>query len=642
MQEFIMNLMPFFRFAMLFIVAFIVVRMLLGLFFKKTTDPIRAKLVNSVTGEKISLRERETSVGRNKKCDIVLPYDTISRLHAVIAYRNKGFVIFDTFSKSGIKVNGKKVENKAYIHNGDMLNIGGVQFLLNEGKYKFIKDKSGFLGAPSYGVALALLAVFNIFSMLINMFPDGQFSEIIVCVYLGFIALQWCYYLFATYVLRLHNFELELIAFTFASVGLAIVGSMYPQTVLKQLLAIALGVAGFCVLLFVLRFVDALKILRLVLAVGTVGVLAATLVLAEPTNGARNWLSLAGISIQPSELVKVAFVFVGAVTLEKLQSIKNLSMYIVFSAICVGELFLMFDFGTALIFFFTFIVIAFMRSGDVKTLSLVCGVALVGAIAILVLKPYVASRFSTYLHVWDYMDEGGYQQTRTLIYSVSGGLFGLGLGNGELRNIFAAAEDLVFGVVSEEFGLIMSFLIPVTYCVIAIWAVVNAKKAKSTFHTIAGIGAISMILFQSMLSIFGITDLLPLTGVTLPFISKGGSSVISSFCLLAFIKSIDTRTFANFKPELASERAFEDEKEGDTPTNPEPENPRPIRSKPTNPRPTNPRPTNPRPTNPRPANPRPTNSRPANPKPANSRHTNPRPVNTKPVRKGGDFYEDNS
>lgn len=148
------------------------------------------------------------------------------------------------------------------------------------------------------------------------------------------------------------------------------------------------------------------------------------------------------------------------------------------------------------------------------------------------------------------MDEGGYQQTRTLIYSASGGLFGLGLGNGELRNIFAAAEDLVFGVVSEEFGLIMSFMIPITYCIIAIWVIVNAKKAKSTFYTLAGVGAIAMILFQTMLSIFGITDLLPLTGVTLPFISKGGSSIISCFCLLSFIKSIDTRTFANFKPEL--------------------------------------------------------------------------------------------
>ncbi len=550
MQALIVSLEPFFRYGILGIVLFVVVRMLLAMFFKKTTDPIRAKLINTVTNESISLRERETSVGRNKGCDIVLPFDTISRLHAVIAYRNKGFVIFDTFSKSGIKINGKKIENKSYLHNGDEINIGGLKYQFREGKYKFIKDKSGLLGSPSYAVVLVLLAVLNVFIMLLNMYPEGKFSEIVVCVYLGYIALQWCYYLFASYVLRLHNFELEMIAFTFCSLGLGIVGSMYPDAVLKQFFAVVLGVVGFCVLLFVLRYVEATKTIRWLLAVGAISILALTLIIAEPTNGAKNWLSLGGISIQPSELVKVAFVFAGAVTLEKLQSIRSLGMYIAFSAICVGLLFLMFDFGTALIFFFTFIVIAFMRSGDIKTLSLVCGVAAIGAVLILVLKPYVASRFSTYLHVWEFMDEGGYQQTRTLIYSASGGLFGLGLGNGELRNIFAAAEDLVFGVVSEEFGLIMSFFIPLTYCVLAIWAVVNAKKAKSTFYTISGMGAVSMILFQTMLSIFGITDLLPLTGVTLPFLSKGGSSIISCFCLLAFIKSIDTRTFASFKPEL--------------------------------------------------------------------------------------------
>lgn len=547
MVEMITVIAPAMRYIMLGIVLFVALRMLVAMFFKKTTDPIRAKLVNTVTDEAVSLYERETSIGRNKKCDIVLPFDTISRLHAVIAYRNKGFVIFDTFSKSGVSVNGKKIENKSYVSNGDIINIGGIEYMLHEAKYKFIKDKSPLAGRPSYGITLLLIGLFNLCAMLLNMFPEGNFHGIVVAVYLGYIALQWCYFLFATYVLRIHNFELEMIAFMFTSVGLAIIGSMYPDAVLKQFVAVVLGVICFCIILLVLRFVDTMKAIRWMLAGASILILGATLVLAETTNGAKNWLSLGGISIQPSELVKVAFIFAGAATLEKLQSIRNLTLYIVFAAICVGELFLMYDFGTALIFFFTFIIIAFMRSGDIKTIMLVCGAAAIGGALILVFKPYVASRFSTYLHVWEFMDEGGYQQTRTLIYSASGGLFGLGLGNGELRNIFAASEDLVFGVVCEEFGLIMGFLIPLTYCAIAVWAVVNSKKSKSTFYTIAGVAAISMMLFQTMLSIFGITDLLPLTGVTLPFVSKGGSSIISCFCLLAYIKSIDTRSFASFK-----------------------------------------------------------------------------------------------
>lgn len=548
MNAFVAFLAPSLRYIMLAIALYVVARMVLALFFKKTTDPIRAKLVSDMTNESISLYERETSVGRNKKCDIVLPYETISRLHAVIVFRTKGFVIFDTFSKSGVRVNGKKIDGKALLNNGDMIDIGGITYTLHEGRYKYIKDKSTYLGSPSYAITLVFIALFNIFSMILNIKPESDYNLQIAIVFIGYIVLQWAYFLFASFVLRIHNFELEMIAFQFASIGLAIGGSIYPDEVIKQFIAVVIGVFGFCVILFMLRFIDAMKAIRWVLAGASILILGVTLVLAEATNGAKNWLTLGGFSVQPSELVKVAFIFAGAATLEKLQSVRHLTMYIIFSAVCVGELFLMYDFGTALIFFFTFIVIAFMRSGDVKTLILICVVAAFGALLILMYKPYVADRFSTYLHIWDDMNGGGYQQTRTLIYSASGGLFGLGLGSGKLRHIFAASEDLVFGVVCEEFGMIMAFLIPVTLAVIAVWAVVNAGKAKSTFYTIAGVAAIGMMLFQAMLSIFGITDLLPLTGVTLPFISRGGSSMISCFCLLAYIKSIDTRSFASFKP----------------------------------------------------------------------------------------------
>lgn len=559
--SFIDALSPFFRYLMLAITLFVTVRLIVALFCKKVTDPVRGKLINNITQEAIPLYDRETSLGRNKKCDVVLSFDTISRLHAVIAYRSKGFVIFDTFSKSGVAVNNQKIEGKSHLKNGDVINMGGLEFTLEESKYKYIKDKSGVFGKPSYGVILILLAVFNVVSLLLNIQPDGEYNIQVVLTYIIFIAMQWLYYVFASFVLKIYNFELEMIGFMLTSIGLAIIGSMYPGAVLKQFLAVVLGLVGYCVLLIILRFVSTVKVIRYILAAGAIGILAVTLVIAEPTNGALSWLTIGGFSIQPSEFVKIAFIFVGAATLEKLQSIRHLTMYIIFAAICVGELFMMYDFGTALIFFFAFIVIAFMRSGDTRTIMLICMVAALGAALILIFRPYVANRFATYLHVWEYMDEGGYQQTRTLIYSVSGGLFGLGLGNGELRNIFAAAEDLVFGVVCEEFGMIMGFLIPVVYICVVIFAVINAPKAKSAFYSIAGIAASSMMLFQGMLSIFGITDILPLTGVTLPFVSKGGSSIISCFCLLAFIKAIDTRTYASFKPQLMARSNSEMQRE---------------------------------------------------------------------------------
>lgn len=551
MEGFILNLTTVSRYALLIIALYVVVRVVLAMFFKKATNPVRGRLVNDVTGEVITLRDNETSIGRNKACDVVLGFDTISRLHAVMAFRNKGFMVFDTNSKSGVTVNGEKIKNKANVYDGDRVGFGGLEYTLSVNKFKYIKDKSGVLGRPNYFIILTLISVFNIFTMFLTSFPEGDFEIRVASAFLGMIALIWGYFFFASIVMRITGFEVESIAFLFASIGLGIVASIYPGGALKQFFAILLGVVGFCVLLTLLRFVDAIKVFRYMLAVGAIGLLALTLLIAEPTNGALSWVNIAGISLQPSELVKVAFIFVGAVTLEKLQSIKQLTLYIVFAAICVLELFLMYDFGAALIFFFTFIVIAFMRSGDIRTIMLICIAAALGAVLIILFKPYVAARFSGYLHIWENMDTTGYQQTRTLIYSASGGLFGLGLGNGKLRNVFAAAEDLVFGVVCEEYGIIMGFLIPVTFALLTVAIIINAQKSKSTFYAISGVGAISLVLFQTMLNIFGVTDLLPLTGVTLPFVSKGGSSIICCFCLLAFMKSVDTRTFSNFKPDLA-------------------------------------------------------------------------------------------
>ena len=538
------------RYLLLLIALYVVLRVIVSMFLKKASDPIRGRLINEATGEVISLRDRECSIGRNKNCDIVLGYDTISRLHAVMVFRNKGFMVFDTNSKSGVTVNGEKIKRKANIYDGDKVGFGGLEYTLSLNKFKYIKDKSVKIARPSYFFVFLLISIYNVLEMMLTSFPEGVFEFRVASSFIGMIVLVWGYYFFSSMVMRITTFELESIAFLFASTGLGIVASIYPDGALKQFFAIVIGVWGYCVLLALLRFIEAIKIIRYVLAVGAIGLLAVTLLIAEPTNGALSWVNIGGVSLQPSELVKVAFVFVGAVTLERLQSVRHLTLYMIFAAVCVVELFLMYDFGAALIFFFTFIVIAFMRSGDIRTIMLICIGAALGAVLIILFKPYVAARFSGYLHIWENMDTTGFQQTRTLIYSASGGLFGLGLGNGKLRTIFAAAEDLVFGVVCEEFGMIMAFLIPVTYILVAVATVINSQKSKSSFYAISGVAAISLLLFQSMLNIFGVTDLLPLTGVTLPFISKGGSSVICCFCLLSFIKSVDVRTFSNFKPDL--------------------------------------------------------------------------------------------
>ena len=393
-----------------------------------------------------------------------------------------------------------------------------------------------------WGFALILVTIFQVLTGTVAITGNG-FNSKLFAIYAGFIILEWGYFIVASTFFGQNNFEIEIIGFLFSGIGLTNVATVDDVYALKQVVAIVLGLFVFIAMLVVLRRTDIVMKLRMPVAVAAVGLLVANLALAKYTNGALNWITIGGISVQPSEFVKLAFIFVGAASLDKLQNARSLTKYLIFSFGCVGALFLMKDFGTALIFFFTFIIIAFMRSGDVRTIAIVCVGALLGALMIVYFKPHVAARFRAYRHIWELINDEGMQQTRTLIYSASGGLFGLGIGKGELRNVVFASTDLAFGMICEEWGMIIAFTIVITYALILLYAIKVARNTRSAFYAIAACAAAGLLLFQTSLNIFGVTDILPFTGVTLPFISRGGSSVISSWGMLAFIKSADIRTY---------------------------------------------------------------------------------------------------
>lgn len=397
---------------------------------------------------------------------------------------------------------------------------------------------------------LMLTTIFQLISMMPVAFLTEEPNVEVVSVFGGFILVQWLYFICARNFASQRATELEIIAFALSGIGLVTVASVKPEYALKQFIAILIGLAAFIVLVAIMRNVEVISALRIPVAIGAVGLLAVNLVMAETVNGALNWINLGAFSIQPSEIVKIAFIFVGAATLEKLQSARSLTRYLIFSLGCIGALFLMRDFGTALIFFATFVVIAFMRSGDIKTIGLICTGAILGAGLIIYFKPYVASRFAAYRHVWELANEGGFQQTRVLSYSASGGLFGLGIGEGRLRHIFASTTDLIFGILCEEWGLIVGFCVVLCFAFVAVYALRIARHARSTVYSIAAVAAAAMILVQLALNVFGVTDLLPLTGVTLPFVSRGGTSMICSWALFAFIKSADIKTYPKLEKQM--------------------------------------------------------------------------------------------
>jgi len=385
---------------------------------------------------------------------------------------------------------------------------------------------------------LILVTGFQLLSAAQVLVRAGDPTWPLVVTLLGYPVLQWAFIVGLRLATKQDRCELELLACFLSGIGLTVSASFSADFAWRQGVAIVGGMVTYILLRWAIADPDRAMKLRPIVAVGAAGLLAINLALAQTHFGARRWIHLGGFSIQPSELVKIAFIFVGAATLDRLQRTQSITRYLIFSLGCVGALFLMSDFGTALIFFSTFLLIIFLRSADMRALMLISGAAVLGALLILYFRPLVAGRFAVYRQVWDYMHEGGFQQTRVLIYSSSGGLFGLGLGNGRLRFIFAATTDLMFGVIAEEMGLILAFLIPLCYVAMAVYAFRAAQQARSSFYAIAAVSAAGLLVIQAALNIFGITDLLPLTGVTLPFVSRGGTSMISVWGLLGFIAAL--------------------------------------------------------------------------------------------------------
>ena len=355
-------------------------------------------------------------------------------------------------------------------------------------------------------------------------------------------------------MLKRKSFEMETIAFFLSTLSLAVTASKFPHSVLKQFIAIVFGVLLFVGMCTVLRNLDRSKAIKKYLYAGAAAMLIFNLLLGTTKFGAANWVSIGGLSVQPSEIVKLAFIWVGAASLDELMEKRNSLIFMLFSGFCFICLALMGDFGTALIFFVSFLVISFLRSGDFTKLILIVGVAFVGGLMVLKFKAYVAARFSAWGHVWEFADEMGYQQTRTMSAASSGGLIGVGAGDGWLKTIPASETDLVFGFITEEWGLIIAVLAILAIVTLSLFAIRSIWSGRSTFYTIAACSAMSLFIFQTMLNVFGSVDLFPLTGVTFPFLSNGGTSMVASWGLLAFLKASDTR--ANASIAVSSEEAI--------------------------------------------------------------------------------------
>lgn len=498
-------------------------------------------------GAHIPVTHWESLIGRGAGCDVQLGYPTVSRTHAVLTrYDDGSWTISDAHSKSGVFVNGRQTALSA-LRFGDVITMGGVNFTLIPLTKEQERIQAGTRTRAGHAVhqvpTLLLLTLFQLLTA-IQLILGGCDPALELTAFGGLIGLEWALYL-ALRAFRRTGFEAETLAFFLCTMGLAVVSSSAPESLIKELLAIVAGVCVFLVVCWSLRDLERAKTVRYLAAVAGIGLLAFNLLFGVEKFGARNWIQLGGVSFQPSEFVKVCFIYVGASTLSRLMAKRNIVLFIAYSAVICACLALMKDFGTAIIFFVAFLVIAFLRSGNFATIAL--AIAATGFAGVLVLRflPYARNRFEAWGHVWDYALTTGYSQTRSMMCIASGGLFGLGPGKGWLKYVAASDTDLVFAFVSEEWGLIMAVLMVACIVILTCFVVRSAPAGRSCFYTIGACAAVTVMVTQTILNVFGMADFLPLTGVTFPFVSNGGSSMVCVWGLLAFIKAADTRQNAS-------------------------------------------------------------------------------------------------
>ncbi len=510
----------------------------------------------SPSGDRIPVTHWESLVGRAKSCDVVLDYPTISRRHAVLTrYDDGSWSVSDIGSKGGIRVNGADTAMCA-VGFGDVISLGGVNFTLvpitkeQERIQASVRTRAGKEVSPA--LTLMLLSLFQVLACLQLMLHVEQLG-LVAGAFGMLLAAQWALFLLMR-LARRSGFDVETLAFFLTTMGVCVVSSSSPSALKKEMLAIFAGIAVFLILGWFLRDLERAKKLRYVAAAAGIALLVFNVLFGIEKYGAKNWVEIGPVSFQPSELVKLCFVFAGASTLQRLMTKRNLLLYIVYSAAICGCLALINDFGTAIIFFVTFLVTAFMRSGDFATIGLACAGTGFAGVLVLRFKPYALRRFSTWRHVWENALTSGYSQTRAMMCIASGGLFGLGGGRGWLKYVAAADTDLVFAFVSEEWGLLLGLMMIAAIVLLAAFVVRSAPVERSSFYSISAVSAVTIMVVQAMLNVFGTVDLLPLTGVTFPFVSNGGSSMLCVWGLLAFIKAADTRQNASFSVRLPSQK----------------------------------------------------------------------------------------
>jgi peptidoglycan glycosyltransferase len=333
-------------------------------------------------------------------------------------------------------------------------------------------------------------------------------------------------------------------------VGFIMLARLEYTYAVRQLI-MAAAAMGIC--LFVPLFIERFTIWeKLGWQYALVGILLLLLVfvVGEERYGALNWISIGGISLQPSEFVKIIYVFFiaalltritspsKAVELSRKETLKQIVIISGLAAVHVIILVVEKDLGAALIYFIAYLFMLYVATMQVLYLAGGLGAGAVAAVVAYHLFSHVRTRVIAWRDPWGHINNEAYQICRSLFAIGTGGLFGMGLGQGMPDSVPVVESDFIFAAISEEMGVIFSICLILVYLSSYIMFVNIAMKMKKRFYKLTAFGLSIVFIFQTFLSVGGVTKFIPSTGVTLPLISYGGSSIITTIIIFSIIQGM--------------------------------------------------------------------------------------------------------
>jgi len=305
---------------------------------------------------------------------------------------------------------------------------------------------------------------------------------------------------------------------------------------MQQAIYYGAGIVAMLVCILLVRYIRYWRVFIYVIAFCALGLISLPLVFGTEVYGATNWIIVGGISLQPSELVKLALLLV----LSYFMSQRKFWPWLIFAVFCMGVLMLQKDLGTALIYYIVSVMLYYASTGNLW----ITGVGLLGGAASAVYGyhafAHVKRRIAVWRNPWMDFENTGYQIVQILMAIASGGLFGVGLGLGTPTIIPVYHTDAIFAVICEQFGIIFGVLVLVMYVILILRGAAIARSARRSFHGLLAMGVTAMLGLQTFVIIGGVLKLIPLTGVTMPFVSYGGTSLVSCMGLIGLLQGVST------------------------------------------------------------------------------------------------------